>query len=43
MLGDLLARAKPLYGPGGYYSQTPAPQRDAEPGTEEDEDYWYDR
>lgn len=23
-LGALLARAKPLYGPGGYYSQTPA-------------------
>ena len=45
MLGDLLARAKPLYGPGGYYSQTPAPQWEAElePGTEEYDDYWYDR
>lgn len=44
-LGALLATAKPLYGPGGYYSQPPAPQWEAErePGTEEDEDYWYDR
>ena len=45
MLGELLARAKPLYGSCGYYSQTPVPQweEELEPGTEEYEDYWYDR
>lgn len=45
MLGELLARAKPLYGSCWYYSQTPVPQweEELEPGTEEYEDYWYDR
>ena len=42
---DLLARAKPLYGPGGYYSQPPVStwETEPEPGTEEYDDYWYDR
>ena len=22
-MGELMARARPLYGPGGYYSQSP--------------------
>ena len=47
-LGALLATAKPLYGPGGYYSQPPAAEAEAEemevePGTDEWYDYWYDR
>lgn len=50
MLGRLLATAKPLYGPGGYYTQPPAAEAEAkemeaepEPGTDEWYDYWYDR
>ena len=49
-LGALLATAKPLYGPGGYYSQPPAAEAEAEemevepePGTDEWYDYWCDR
>lgn len=49
-LGALLATAKPLYGPGGYYSQPPVEEAEAEeievepePGTDEWYDYWCDR
>ena len=49
-LGALLATAKPLYGPGGYYSQPPAAEAEVEeievepePGTDEWYDYWCDR
>lgn len=52
-LGALLATARPLYGPGGYYSQPPAAEAEdeeaeeievePEPGTDEWYDYWCDR
>ena len=49
-LGALLATAKPLYGPGGYYSQPPAAEAEVEeievepePGTDAWYDYWCDR